>query len=154
MPDSTWTLPLRDVHLPEPVGWWPPALGWWLLAVILPLIICLNIYLYRYYHRVTVVKLARKCIAELKQDTERNENEKFIELIQLIRRVAISTASRAECAGLTGENWINYLQQKQQNLRLTEELINALIKHQYQPHKTNIPLAALMNWTEKWLKQQ
>ena len=28
------TLPLRDLHLPEPVGWWPPAPGWWILLLL------------------------------------------------------------------------------------------------------------------------
>ena len=28
-------LPLRDLHLPEAVGWWPLAPGWWgVIAVV------------------------------------------------------------------------------------------------------------------------
>ena len=27
-------LPLRDLHLPAEVGWWPLAPGWWVLIAI------------------------------------------------------------------------------------------------------------------------
>ena len=27
-------IPLRDLHLPEPVGWWPLAWGWWILIAL------------------------------------------------------------------------------------------------------------------------
>jgi hypothetical protein len=28
-------LPLKDIHLPDPPGWWPPAPGWWVLAALI-----------------------------------------------------------------------------------------------------------------------
>ena len=28
-------LPLRDLHLPEAIGWWPLAPGWWVLLAML-----------------------------------------------------------------------------------------------------------------------
>lgn len=31
---SAGAITLRDIHLPQPPGWWPPAPGWWLLAAL------------------------------------------------------------------------------------------------------------------------
>lgn len=31
---------LRDIVLPEPISWWPPAIGWWVLVGI-SLLVCL-----------------------------------------------------------------------------------------------------------------
>ena len=31
-------LPLRDIHLPDAVAWWPPAFGWWIVAALVVLL--------------------------------------------------------------------------------------------------------------------
>ena len=36
---------LKDIHLPQAVHWWPPAPGWWLVAL---LVLALTIWLSRY----------------------------------------------------------------------------------------------------------
>ena len=28
-------LPLRDIQLPDAVSWWPLAMGWWLLLLVM-----------------------------------------------------------------------------------------------------------------------
>ena len=58
-------LPLRDIHLPEPVGWWPPAIGWWLLPVCVLGLIVLLIWLIRRRMRITPAKLALRELKSL-----------------------------------------------------------------------------------------
>lgn len=35
---------LKDIHAPEPISWWPLALGWWVLAVLTLLALSSAIY--------------------------------------------------------------------------------------------------------------
>ncbi|HIB53861.1 MAG TPA: DUF4381 domain-containing protein [Nitrospirales bacterium] len=43
-------LPLRDIHLPGPISWWPPAPGWWILLALL-ITGTMLIVLYAWYQR-------------------------------------------------------------------------------------------------------
>ena len=31
-------IPLRDIHLPGDISWWPPAIGWWIVAALIILL--------------------------------------------------------------------------------------------------------------------
>ena len=54
---------LRDIHLPEPVSWWPPAPGWWIVlllslaAVVLVIYYLRKYWLQRRYRRVALREL-------------------------------------------------------------------------------------------------
>lgn len=49
MSQASPTLVLRDVHVPQGPGWWPPAPGWWLvlLAVLLLVVLPLAVLAWR-----------------------------------------------------------------------------------------------------------
>ncbi len=51
-------LPLRDIHLPDPVAWWPPAPGWWVLAAIL--LLCAIMAIRQWRRRRTVAYRFRR----------------------------------------------------------------------------------------------
>jgi len=51
-------LPLRDIHLPAPLSWWPPAPGWWLLLTLLVAIALLGGYLLHRYRRNALQRAA------------------------------------------------------------------------------------------------
>lgn len=39
MANTTQQLPLADIHLPDPIGFWPLAPGWWVVIVLLLVVI-------------------------------------------------------------------------------------------------------------------
>jgi cbb3-type cytochrome oxidase subunit 3 len=73
----TTPLPLKDIHLPEAISWWPPAIGWWLLLVLIPLTVFILVWAYRYLTRKTAVKTAKKLLLTLKQDDSKDNAKKL-----------------------------------------------------------------------------
>lgn len=102
-------LPLRDVHLPGEVGWWPPAIGWWILAAIILGAIGFAVYAYvRRYRERAAVNAIRRVIAELEAGEAPVTCMQQISAV--LRRFAISVHGAGEpVAGLTGRQWLEYL---------------------------------------------
>ena len=101
-------LPLRDIHLPEPVGWWPPAIGWWLLLLLMLALAGVLTVWVRNRRRETPIKRALRQLADIeKADLESRERLQM--LSGLMKRVALSLEARETVAGLAGQNWLAWL---------------------------------------------
>ena len=101
-------IPLRDIHLPGAVGWWPPAPGWWFifaLAMIGALIVAIR-YRSRFRERAALAGL-RSVARALAAGSSPVESIQRISMI--VRRFAMSVGGAAPVAGLTGEAWLRFL---------------------------------------------
>ena len=105
-------LPLRDIHLPGPVGWWPPAIGWWFLAGLALVGIALYAaHFYRTRHKRAALKAVTRVRTALEQGAEPVACLQFLSTI--LRRFAMTSVARAageaDVAGLIGERWLRFL---------------------------------------------
>jgi hypothetical protein len=108
-------LPLRDIHLPGAIGWWPPAPGWWLLLALLLFGVALYaVHYYRGRHRRVALRALTRVRTALEQGAEPVGCLQNVSTI--LRRFAMtsvaapgSTSSAPDVAGLIGERWLEYL---------------------------------------------
>lgn len=105
-------LPLRDLHLPDPVGWWPLAPGWWMLIA---LVACAMLWLalkgWRRYRHNASRRLAIRKLAEIQKEFTAGVDAVTLgrQLSELTRRAMLAYAPRGEVAGLTGDAWLQWL---------------------------------------------
>ncbi len=148
-------LDLKDIHEPEAIGWWPPAIGWWILAVLIPLLIILLVWFYKRLTRKTALKTAKKMLAKIKQDAARDNLQKLDELSVLVRRVAISVSPRAKAAGLTGRQWLEFLDTSVKGTPFSEGIGQLLADAPYRKTPpTALEISQLIELCESWLKSQ
>lgn len=104
---------LRDIHLPGSVGWWPMALGWYLLLALAVLFVVLIGWWQQRRKQQSAGKryAVRRLIALQHAYAERKISSVQVcrELSILLRRVALSRANRNDIANLNGESWIQFL---------------------------------------------
>jgi hypothetical protein len=148
-------LDLKDIHEPDAIGWWPPAIGWWILAVAIPLLIIFLVWFYKRLTRKTALKTAGKMLARIKQDATRDSFQKLSELSVLVRRVAISVSPRAKAAGLTGRQWLAFLDRSVKGLPFSEGVGQLLADAPYRKTPpTEQEISQLIDLCEDWLKSQ
>ncbi len=105
-------IPLRDLHLPEAIGLWPLAPGWW--ALILLAVAGLVYLLYQRIQRWrwnAARRLALRELARVRREYEQGADAIALgkELSELVRRSMLAYAPRGDVAGLTGDAWLRWL---------------------------------------------
>lgn len=103
---------LREWHLPDPVPWWPPAPGWWLLAGLA--LLFGFIVLRRWWARRRRTAPARAALVELVAlrglvASEVDDRRFTSRVSALLRRLALARYPRDQVAGLAGTRWLDFL---------------------------------------------
>ena len=104
---------LRDIHVPDAPGFWPPPPGWIAAACLLTAVgIMAAIVAVRRWH---AGRFRRDALAILRSLRARHgagapDTEIAMELSMLMRRVALARCPREEIAGLTGDRWLARLE--------------------------------------------
>lgn len=99
---------LRDIHLPDPVGLWPPAPGWWLA---LALLLAVAVVVWLVARRRNTRRAALRELAGAARDFERSANHVVlaVNVSALLRRVALRSYDPRYVASLHGCRWVEFL---------------------------------------------
>lgn len=149
-------LPLRDIHLPPDISAWPPALGWWLLVALCALLVIVAFKLWRRRQPVYRKQVVQPALQELRQ-IERayadDPGEMIRQLSVLLRRSAMSLHGRHQVAGLTGSDWLAFLDQQQHAQVFSARFAEILTQQPYR-ERSQGDAAALVAVVRGWLQQQ
>lgn len=142
-PNDVTALPLKDIHLPQDISWFPPAPGWWLiLFCIIALVVAY--YFYRQYRKRRRLRdEALYLLNSIKLDYHQHRNSLrcLNELSALYRRVVLSLYPRHEVAGLSGQDWLDFLNKTAadagaHDVYFNSTLAELLLTQQYQKSLT------------------
>ncbi|MFP6681250.1 MAG: DUF4381 domain-containing protein [Gammaproteobacteria bacterium] len=121
-------IPLRDIHLPDPIGWWPLAPGWWILIglIVLTMVVSLIVWRWRKHHLVRRTALSELTTIELNYHEHRDNHRLARDLSKLVRRTALALQPERDSAAETGSDWNNRLDELTKTGK-TSELIKTVL---------------------------
>jgi hypothetical protein len=159
--NPTTGLPLKDIHLPPAVSAWPPAPGWWIMAVALIAAVAAVIFFIVRHRRRTAYRRAALAEARLCGDRFRQHQDKAqlaADCSELLRRVAIAAYGK-QAAGVAGTHWINFLDTRLNAKKIRRKnsapgfsgLAAAVLEAPYRP-AVDYDAQALQQALQQWIR--
>jgi len=153
-PAATATLDLRDIHAAAPPAFWPPAPGWWVVALLLIAILVLStLWLLRRYRLYRLKVDIMDEIESLSTCSTENTEEFTAHLSMLLRRIALRRYSRERVAPLTGSDWLRFLDETGGNGDFEHGIGQILEVGPYRPQTSELPAEELLALARRWAKQ-
>ena len=145
---------LRDIHLPAPVSFWPPAPGWWMVAALVIVLLIVAVWFWRRYRRHAYRRGALQQLQHLQAALRQGhaETQVLAELSILLRRTAISRYGRQQVAALHGDDWLAFLDRTGRTTQFTQQG-QALLDAPYRNHSAQVA-EPLLQLAQRWLKVQ
>jgi len=109
-PAPDGNLVLRDIHVPF-ADWWPPAPGWWIVAVLL----VVGLYLLWRFGQILFTRRRRRQTVLAAYDDVRSsllnsaDATSVAKASEFLRQVALASYPREQVAGLSGDAWLSFL---------------------------------------------
>lgn len=106
---------LQEIELPDPIGWWPLAISWWILILsIVSTLIGMVWYFREQRKRNAYRREALHALTLILHPTAPNVtlNEQVLAINRLLKQVALTAYGRVNVAKLNDQAWLDFLKQK------------------------------------------
>jgi len=145
-------LPLRGIHLPESVNWWPIAPIWWVLLAIV-IIIPFAIVQYRKWRAARFITIALKQLAAIENNYQQHQDSSRLvkDFSIFLRQCVMTLQRRGDTASITGEDWLQLLDRLGKTEKFTQGEGRVMLTAPYQ----NQPISnveAIQKLVENWVK--
>ncbi len=149
-------LPLRDIHLPEAVAWWPPAFGWWIVVALLVIIgVVLGVRAWQQRRHRAARRALKNIVRALENGAEPANCVSDASIV--LRRFAMTINRKsADVAGLAGQAWLEYLAGKTRDPQFADGDARLLLDAPYRAAEnvTMEQAQTLCRVCEDWINTQ
>ncbi len=145
---------LRDIHAAALVPWWPPAPGWWLVAImLLSLLVWLGHHL---VERIRVRKRRNQMLLWVDQlnaliDPDSHPQAYISAINRIFKLVALRAFPEQQCAAMAGQQWTDFLQQHI-STPAADGALEALASGPYDP-ATRFDAGRIADLARAWIKR-
>lgn len=124
---------LRDIRDLDPISIWPLAMGWWvILALILTSLAAVILVMIKKNNFKQSWKF--QALQKLQKLRQKHLNQSTVkDMFELLKEVAILKFGRKNCANLTGNDWLKWLEANDKTKFKWLENGKQLVDLQYKP---------------------
>lgn len=139
---------LKDLHMPQPIGAWPLAYGWYVvIALALSATVGTVWAIYYFRKKVRPKKFALQTLQQIEQDYQSHQDtaQAAYQLSVLLKRFCFAYLPRQKLAGLYGESWQAFLG--------NEPWLKTITQLSYQKPQVDYDLRPLFDDVRNWIRK-
>lgn len=146
---------LEPISPPEPVAFWPPQPGWYVVIAILLLLLIYGIYKYVQYKKRNAYR--KRALAELENLNKHNPDQTLLaDLNALLKVTALKGYPRHLVAELTGMPWLEFLERTEPRSKFSKAPGTLLVEASFtRPDRLNVDQNEwneLIRMSHDWIK--